>query len=186
MFKPKFVKLTLRSFSALNSAYLTAAIDLMFKHQKALFDDFLNFTAENRLAKGLELIQHFSPFFWAVINPQTAELAGIVYLYNVVGGYIPAAKNPKILHSAYVSVCFKHKYWGNFVLKAQKSFLRYVFGKLKFYKLFAEIYTNNPLGRRFAEKAGFLPICKHKSQTLKNGALADTILYEKVRNNTNI
>ena len=181
MIKPKFIKLSLRNFSGLHPAYLTAAIDLMFKHRNALFDDFLNLTSENRLEKGLELIQHFSPFFWAVINPETAELAGIVYLYNIVGGYIPGLKNPKTLHSAYVSVCFKHKYWGEFVLKSQKAFLRYVFGKLRFYKLFAEIYANNPFGRRFAEKSGFLPVCLHKAQTRKGGELADTVLYENVR-----
>ena len=156
-----------------------SAIDLLYANRNALFDDFLGLNETNRLAKGLALISHFSPYFWAILDGKTGETAGVVYLYDVVG-------TPKKPFSAYLSTCFRRKYWGSFVTRSTKKFMRYVFGKLRLHKLFAEIYADNLLGCRCVERSGFEVVARLPQQTIRGGKLTDTMLFAKFKSKRNL
>ena len=172
--KPKFIRLDLSQNSPAIMELALQAVELLYLNRHTLFDDFLGLNEVNKTSKGFALIAHFAPFFWAITDTKTGELAGVAYLYDVIG-------MPKKPFSAYVSTCFRRKYWGKFVARAVKKFMRYIFGKLALHKLSAEVYADNLLGCRCVERAGFSPLVYCSEQTIRGGKLCDTRIFTRYK-----
>ena len=140
-FSPETMKFT-------NATYIPDIANLLLANCDELFDTFFDFNEENKVTKTIELIRSYAPQFWAIVNPKTLELAGVVYLYDWVG-------NDKLWFSAKVSTCFERKYWGKFAHRAGKLFLRYAFAKYRFVKICAEVFEQNRYPIAILTKLGF-------------------------------
>lgn len=177
--KPKFIRLGDKNLSPQKQQlYMLSALKLMLLYRENLFDDY--FGANDDFETAVKnLIKACYPWFWVVVDEKKDCLAGVVYLYNAVG------RRGK-LHSAYVSTCFRRRYWGSFVTRASRLFFRYVFAKLKPTKLFAEIYSHNCLGQSFVDRLGFAFHSYNIGQTMQNNKPSDTytaVLFRQKEDN---
>lgn len=170
--RPKFLPMSfdVKGGDFKNLEYIKEIAELLYKNHNRLFDDFADWREENKTQKTIELIEEYSSSFWAILDPQTQELAGIAYLYNWKG-------NGEYNFSAYVSTCFKRKYWGSFAHRAGKLFIKHVCRKFRLISVRAEIFSTNVLARRLLASLGFVYCGSSVFKTLVNGKIVDTNSY---------
>lgn len=151
-----------------NIEYIPEIADLLFLCRTKLFDDFAYWGYANRVQKTLELIRRYEGAFWAIVDPKTLALAGVVYLYDWRGG-------KDFNFSACASTCFNRKYRGPFARRAAKLFIRYVFHKFRLVSLRAEVFAGNLQALRFLQSVGFVVCGVNRFQTMLNGKITDTL-----------
>ncbi|MBQ2871680.1 GNAT family N-acetyltransferase [bacterium] len=146
IFSPVFLDESSGEF--VNFSLIPEIAELLSNNSDKLFDDFFGFDPACGLQKTLDLIRSQSPYFWAIIDPQTNQLAGFVYLYDLVG-------SKELFFSASISCCFRRKFWGKFALQSGFEFLRFAKNQLRIFKINAEVFAKNAFPQRFLPAIGF-------------------------------
>lgn len=104
------------------------------------------------------------------ITTYDGEFAGFVLLDNFTG-------NDANSHSAEVSVFFSPKFWGVYTRYCAKIFLKKCFDEFNFYKIKAQVYSNNKRVSKLLKSSGFQIEGLLKGETLCGGMLQDIELY---------
>lgn len=157
--------------------YFSNLAFLFLRYRNVLVDDFKN----NQLEKigYFQFLKSFiysiQPFFWIIIDKNSKEFAGFVYLDNFTGD-----KNQ--LHCAEITGCIEQKFRGQFAQKAAKFFFKYCLQDLGLSKIKAQIYPQNYCVKALLIKSGFKKEGLLKAETLKNGHLQDIEVYGLVKN----
>lgn len=177
MKNPKFLQIEFSphegKFS--NLQYISDIANLLYANRNRLFDSFIGFNDKNKIEKTIELIQAYSPAFWAIVDPKTSELAGVVYLYDWLG-------DESLCYSTKVSTCFERKFWGKFAHRAGKLFIRHVFAKFHAMKICAEVYDKNPYPRSILENLGFKHEYTKPDATVTRTGVSDVLGYGLLNN----
>lgn len=173
MKNPKFLQIEFSPQNAkfLNLQYIPDIANLLYANRGELFDRFFGINEENKIEKTIELVNSFAPAFWAIVDPKTNELAGVVYLYDWIG-------DPEFCYSVKVSTCFKRKFWGKFAHRAGKLFIRYVCAKYRPLLLCAEVYEMNSLPKRLLSRLGFKQTYEKPMATMVNGISVSVFGYQ--------
>lgn len=170
--KPKFLKVALDvdNNRLENVLLFPEIVELLKANHDKLFDDYCGFTDDNAPQKVMELINKTTPCFWAVIDRDTDEFAGVIFLDNWIGAI-------GAVHSACVTTCFRKKFWGKFVKRAGRMFTRYVFRRCGLKKLKAEVFASNSLARGVLDSLGFRFEALLCRETLVSGVPQDLALF---------
>ncbi len=165
----KFINLKINRNNplTLNAPYLTNVIFLYARYAKFLNDDY---APQVNYQNILELIEKCGNLFFVILNDETDDFAGFVYLDNLTG-------NSKSIHGAEITVCFEKKYWGNFTKKAAEEFFDYCFNTLGLIKIRAQIYPFNSRVISLLKHVGFKKDGILRGETLKKGKLTDVEVY---------
>lgn len=168
----KFVKVNLdtakNSFE--NISLFPDIVELLKEYHDRLFDDYSGFSEESASQKTLELINRTAPCFWAVLERNTGEFAGIVFLDGWVG-------SKTSVHSASVTTCFRKKFWGKFTKQVAKLFARYVFKKYRLKKLRAQVFAFNNNVCGLLRRAGFVHEATLRAETIVREELTDLKVF---------
>ncbi len=156
-----------------NLVYIDEILKLYKKYSKFICDDYFSSDA-NFLESLLRLIKETSPYFWIILEKESNEFAGFVFLENFIG-------NTEKLHSAEITTCFKQKFWGNFTKKAARKFIKYCFKIINLKKLKAIIFKENVRVKMLLKSAGFKKEAILKGETFKNGKLQDIEIYSTIK-----
>lgn len=157
-----------------NIQYLPQVISLYERFSKYLHDDYFLLKQKSSVDAVIHLVEKTSPFFWVITDKKTDNLAGFVFLDNLVG----AGNN---FHSAEVTTCFEPAFWGKYTKNCAEKFIKYCFKKYKFKKLKANIFPQNSKVRNILKKSGFKKETLLKAETLKNGKLQDIEVYSIIK-----
>lgn len=80
--------------------------------------------------------------------------------------------------SAEIGYWIGEPFWGKGIMtEAVKAFVGYVFQAYEIHRIFAGIFSFNEASMRVAEKAGLRYEGTHKEALIKNGTLADEVIY---------
>lgn len=173
----KFLRLIIDRENSIykNTQYLSNVIFLYLRYAKFLNDDYAK---TPNYANLVDKIEETSPFFFVILNSDTNDFAGFVYLDNLIG-------NCERLHSGEITVCFEKKYWGNFTRKAAVAFFDYCFRTLELKKVKAQIYPFNNRVRKLLEFSGFQKDGVLRGETLKNGRLENVEVFSLLSSDLN-
>lgn len=172
----KFIKIiinrNIKEFK--NIQYLPQIIVLYEKFSKYLHDDYFLENQKSSVDAVIDLVEKTSPFFWAVIDKKSSELAGFGFLDNWVGA-------GSSFHSAEVTTCFNPGYWGIYTKICAKKFIKYCFKKYKIKKLKAYVFPQNFRVRTLLKKVGFKKEAVLKAETVKNERLQDIEVFSIIK-----
>lgn len=142
-------------------------LKLISKHKTKLFDDFIS---SNLSMQVLDLINLHFPYFWVIYEIKSEKFVGFAYLYDIIG-----PQNQ--LHTATVATCFEKSFWGKGARVAGKTFLEYVFKKLRLSKLKAESFGSNPWAANYLKALGFKKEGILKRESVVEGKEEDLITW---------
>jgi ribosomal-protein-alanine N-acetyltransferase len=117
----------------------------------------------------LSRTETFSPFgfHWAIRDSTTGNAIGAI-------GTRPRGEPGR----ADVGYWLGKAYWGQGLMgEALGALLGYGFNELGYYKMEADVFSNNTRGRRLVESAGMTQEGTIRSAYLKSGETVDTVLY---------
>ena len=130
----------------------------------------------------------YEPYFWLISN-DLDEFMGVVYLYGISAFKIQKNENrisnAENLYSAYISICFKRKFWGDDVRKVAKDFISKVFATYNLKKLKAECFSSNPCAKRLLKDLNFKIEGNFKNDTLVNGLNVDLTTFSLEKSDKN-
>lgn len=150
-----------------NTEYLAQAMFLYIRYSKFIKDDY---APEDTYENIVDFVEKCGMFFWIILEEETNEFAGFVYLDNLIG-------NETRIHSGELTTCFEKKFWGRFTRRAAREFLKYCFNDLGFLKIKALIYPFNVRVKTLLKSSGFEKEGVLKAETLKNNKLQDVEVY---------
>jgi len=136
----------------------------------ALFDDFVLESEKSIFKNIFEFVQHFLPYFWVFLDEKN-EFMGFCYLYGV-----KEAENQ--LKSAFITVCFKRKFFNKAVRNVAFDFVPMLFHKYKFDKLKAECFSSNPSATRLLKDLNFKFKVRFENETVVCGKKVDLNIFE--------
>lgn len=167
----KFIKIIInkKRNNFRNLEYLPGVIRLYERFSKYLHDDYF-FNQGSKTEAIINLVEKTSPYFWVIVDKKNGNLAGFVFLENLIG-------SENILHSAEITTCFDPKYWGYYTKICAKKFVKYCFKNYKFKKLKASVFSQNYRVKTLLKLSGFLKEALLKAETIKNKKLQDIEIY---------
>jgi len=140
------------------------------KYYKYLQDDFASFDTKNILS----FLEKLCPNFWIILDYNSDDFMGFVYLDNFVG-------NKTSIYSAELTTCFDRKAWGTFTRYSAKLFLKKCFDEFGLYKIKAQIYPDNHRIKTLLKNSGFIYETTLKKETLRLGKPQDIEVYSLYR-----
>ncbi len=86
-------------------------------------------------------------------------------------------------HEAELGYWLGEKYWGKGIMTfAVKALTKYAFDKLGLRRIYAYVFPPNKASAKVLQKAGYKYEGKLRKHVIKNGKLADDLLFAKVGN----
>lgn len=83
--------------------------------------------------------------------------------------------------SAEIGYWLGESFWGKGIMtEAVRAFVEYAFQTYKIHRIFAGVFSFNEASAKVLEKAGFVHECTHKEAIIKNGKIADELIYAKL------
>ena len=84
--------------------------------------------------------------------------------------------------SAEIGYWIGESYWGRGVMtRAVEIFTEYVFNNFEINRLYAGVFSSNPVSGRVLEKAGYKCEGTHRAHVFKNGEILDELVYARLR-----
>lgn len=168
----KFIKIIINKNSneIRNIRYLPAVIALYERFARYLHDDYF---LQNKLSSTdavIELVEKTCPYFWAVVDKKSGNLAGFAFLDNWIG-------TKDNFHSAEITTCFHQSYWGSYTKYCAKKFIKYCFKKYKLKKIKASVFPQNFKVKTLLKRSGFKREAVLRAETIKNGVLQDIEVF---------
>ncbi len=154
----------------INIRYLPEIMFLYLRYSKFLDDDYAK-DGQSFYEYFISLLERLSPFFWVILYD--GKVSGFVFLDNIIGDRTK-------LHSAEITTCFKHNFWGDYTKFCASLFINYCFKKLCLKKLKALIYPQNFRVKTLLKFAGFKREGYLKCETVKNTKMQDIEIYSVI------
>jgi RimJ/RimL family protein N-acetyltransferase len=153
-----------------NNAFLPCIFSLAQRYKRFLFDDY--YCADNIgfMLELIALINRLYPHFYVVVEAESHEFMGVVYLDDWKG-------NKNQLHSCSITTCFEPKFRGKPVIKAGEIFLQKVFEVHKLKKIKAEVFEGNFRAKALLKKLGFVQEGLLKAETIREGKPCKTAIF---------